>query len=275
MRSPASPTSRSRRLGGRANRLQLANTADSASGGARATVIRDDGRALELDYARHRRGQRGVHGRTPLQRLVAPALGANTDCVTLSRCTSMQRWNPAPLPRSRIRSARHIRRRAPCLVPRRRKAARIPFRPRMVAASSAQAKLCPMKPTCSASCPMARRHRQRACSARGSRQRSSPTTGWEPKRLDPASSLAARWRLHPLAGRWQHTLRRSGRGPARPARHRLHGLQHHQRQCRAKPAGQLRHAFAHRVSAARSGTVRTALETCAECPPQRRQDTAS
>lgn len=63
--------------------LQLANTADSASGGARATVIRDDGRPLELDYARGIDAVSAVYmvERLYNEFLVAPALGANTDWV--------------------------------------------------------------------------------------------------------------------------------------------------------------------------------------------------
>ncbi|HEX7769090.1 MAG TPA: hypothetical protein VF422_03580 [Dokdonella sp.] len=63
--------------------LHLANSAESPSGGARATVIRDDGRAMELDYARGIDAVSAVYlaDRLYNEFLVAPSLGASTDWV--------------------------------------------------------------------------------------------------------------------------------------------------------------------------------------------------
>jgi hypothetical protein len=63
--------------------LQLAHSADSPSGGARAAVMRDDGRPLELDYARGIDAVSAVYMAESLSNefLVAPTLGANTDWV--------------------------------------------------------------------------------------------------------------------------------------------------------------------------------------------------
>lgn len=63
--------------------LAFANSSDSSVGGAKATVIERDGRAVDLDYARGIDAVSAVFMAESLvnEYLVSPALGANTDWV--------------------------------------------------------------------------------------------------------------------------------------------------------------------------------------------------